>query len=747
MNGIFGEHAPAYWDRGLSVIPLTPRSKQPAAGLTSWTGYCDNLPRVQTRAEWIRLYGDQGIGLCLGTIVGGLKIGAVDVDDDRFVHAVEAILGGAPSAKVGKKGKTIFVAVPVGAKARSTSLRTHEKHGAVDILLSGKMTVLPPSIHPHTRLPYRWMGRPLVDLSIGELPVLDDQKLALMKTITGSEEAAILTTGQMTHDAGLRLAARLVAMGQTDEKIEELFRALLPAGYDGDSLEELPEWIESARRKGFDQPKDNHPGSGSPKKTISEMVVGSMIEAGGELFHDPGKRAYMSVPVEGGVRHLPISSSEAGLWITHSFYKATGKALSGRALEEVQNLLEAKARFDGATLPVHLRIGGDASTIVIDLGRDDGQVVIIKPNGWSVGHSPNAKMIRATGFGRLPQPIAGPTSPPLQHLKELLSLGDDAWVTLLAFLLICLRPKGPYMLLLVEGGQGSGKSFLCSVVKRIIDPNQVERARLPESERDLMIHAQDYFLLSFDNVSGLKNNISDLLCVLATGGGMATRALYTDNELFVFQSARPMVFNGIADYASRPDLLERAIPLRLPEMIEGQRRSEEELTAELDRILPDVLGALYTIVSSAMLRLPDIETPTGLRMADCARWLVAAEPAAGVPQGSFLRAVIAAQTETLVDRTENDPVVAQLFAAVANHPVECTVQQLLQAILPISGPFDRFFPTTPAALSRHLTRIKPGMDKIGLHVEFGKRSNKGRSVRVWIDGQEELPFKPPLPEY
>jgi hypothetical protein len=125
--------------------------------------------------------------------------------------------------------------------------------GLVDVLISGKQTVLPPSIHPDTGNPYLWIGKPLLEWETAELPRISADDINLLKAIVGSQEASQLTTGQTTHDAGLRLAAILVRHSESDEKLLDIFRALLPENYDGDSLKEAPGWIVSARRKGFDK--------------------------------------------------------------------------------------------------------------------------------------------------------------------------------------------------------------------------------------------------------------------------------------------------------------------------------------------------------------------------------------------------------------------------------------------------------------------------------------------------------------
>ena len=81
------------------------------------------------------------------------------------------------------------------------------------------------------------------------------------------------------------------------------------------------------------------------------------------------------------------------------------------------------------------------------------------------------------------------------------NLEEKNWVLLLAFLIICLKPTHPYMVLLLSGGHGSGKSKISELVKRIIDPNALEKFRLPKDEHTLAIQAAMARLLVYDNTS------------------------------------------------------------------------------------------------------------------------------------------------------------------------------------------------------------------------------------------------------
>ena len=80
-------------------------------------------------------------------------------------------------------------------------------------------------------------------------------------------------------------------------------------------------------------------------------------------------------------------------------------------------------------------------------------------------------------------------------------------------------------------------------------------------------------------------------CRLATGGGFGTRQLYTDQEEVLFAAMRPAMLNGIADVATRPDLLDRSLVVELPLIPEERRRTEREIWAEFAEEHPRVLGA------------------------------------------------------------------------------------------------------------------------------------------------------------
>src|SRR5262249_33123595 len=114
----------------------------------------------------------------------------------------------------------------------------------------------------------------------------------------------------------------------------------------------------------------------------------------------------------------------------------------------------------------------------------------------------------------------------------------------------------------------------------LIDPNAAPVRALSRQERELMIAANNGYLLAFDNLSGLPVWLSDALCRLASGGSFAVRQLYSDDEEVLFEAARPILLNGIEDVVSRPDLADRAMFLTLVPIGDGQRRLDGQLWRE-----------------------------------------------------------------------------------------------------------------------------------------------------------------------
>lgn len=239
----------------------------------------------------------------------------------------------------------------------------------------------------------------------------------------------------------------------------------------------------------------------------------------------------------------------------HVTYKRLYDFLRHPPLQALQDALEtisAKAQFDGKELPVFTRVAESYGYIYLDLGDSMWQAVEVRPSGWSIVSELPVRFRRSKGMMALPKPEHGGS---ISSLRRFVNVKEDDWVLFVSWLIAAFRPKGPYPILGLKGEQGSAKTTIGRVARQLIDPFMIDPFKAPmrtkpPNERDLMITASNSYLITLDNLSHLSPWLSDALCRLATGGGLATRQLYTDDEEIIFDAQRPTLLNGIEKEAS-----------------------------------------------------------------------------------------------------------------------------------------------------------------------------------------------------
>jgi hypothetical protein len=465
----------------------------------------------------------------------------------------------------------------------------------------------------------------------------DDEIIAKAKSAKGGAKFKELWDGGLAghksnSEADLALCNILAFWtGPDPARIDRLFRqsGLMRPKWDRDDYRDGTIATVLAGRTDFYRPAraELRNTTGKDKPTQAQLVVDLALAESIELFHDAEHKAYATVQIEDHRENHRIRSRSFGLWLRRLFHERFAKPVSSQPLQDAMNTLEGKAVFDGALHQVAVRLAGHGAAIYLDLGDSDWNAVKITAGGWEVISNPRAMFIRPRGMLALPMPVEGGS---IDELREFINIGnDDNWRMLVAFIVCALRTTGPYPLLVLHGEQGSAKSTLARMVRALLDPNTAPLRSEPKEPRDLMIGAANSWLLTLDNLSDIKPWLSDALCRLSTGGGFATRELFTDAEEVVFDAQRPIIITGIEQVAARPDLLDRSFPVNLPAIKEDQYRPEAELWAEFEQAKPHILGALLDAASCALRRIDKVKMDAVPRMADAAKWVTAAEPALG----------------------------------------------------------------------------------------------------------------------
>lgn len=241
MTTNFATLAPLYWAAGYSAIPLITGTKKPA--ISKWTGFCNNLPSEETQRAWLETHADAGIGLPLGREAWpGWTIAAIDIDVDALSRVPEAIIGNAPCKKRGKKGLTVFVKVCAGSKIKSGKIGKEAEEPAGDMLYK----VLPPSTHPDTGAPYEWIGKELLECTFEDFSEFEVKHLVWLNLVANAAETQVLAG---THEVARDLVWQLVRARCDEGTVERVILSLLPIGYAGNTLKELPGLISSAKEK------------------------------------------------------------------------------------------------------------------------------------------------------------------------------------------------------------------------------------------------------------------------------------------------------------------------------------------------------------------------------------------------------------------------------------------------------------------------------------------------------------------
>lgn len=457
-----------------------------------------------------------------------------------------------------------------------------------------------------------------------------------------------------------------------------------------------------------------------------------------ELFHGGGGEptAYATyAEVDGRHATAPIRSTIFKQHLANMYFVKHKKSPGAQAIGDAVLTLCGIAVNKGIEHATAVRIGRLNGTIYLDLVTDR-QVVEITAGGWRLVPAIECPIRFLQRNGMLPLPIPT-TGGKLDDLRDnILNLStDDDWLLIVGWLLQCLWPAGPFMILDIDGEAGSGKSFTSRLLRSLVDPSEAPLRRIPRDERDLMLQATNGWILAFDNLSGIPVVMSDALCSLATGGGLSCRRLYTDSEESLFSASRPVLINGVCDTATRSDLSDRCVRIRLPVLKDKYRRREEDLIADFEVIRPGVLGALLTAASRGLRDLGKAPTAGGPRMLDATCWIEACGSAVGWSSGTFTAAYQedrAAAAESVVESSNIGGLLLKIV-----RKAECwqgTAAALLEEVDAIATEKQRSlktWPTSAQAVAAALRRLAPALRGCGIEVtEPGGRTGHSNS-RIW----------------
>ena len=474
---------------------------------------------------------------------------------------------------------------------------------------------------------------------------------------------------------------------------------------------------------------------GDKQDSAAAELIELVMDKGSLFFDTIADKAFVSVDMAGVEHTLAINSKAFVEWLSFTYYthtkegNAIGKSASESAIKQASFALSGIAKHDGENERVYLRVADYNGGHYLFIGDESRQVIEVLPTGWRITSSTPVKFWMPGAMQPLPIPQVGGD---LSRLWEFVNIPEHDRLLVLAWLLEAMRAETPKPILALCGTQGSAKSSTQNKLRQLIDNNAVNLRAAPKSIEDVFVSAGCNWLASFENLSHLTPAMQDALCTLATGGGFASRTLYTNSEETIIEVKRPVIVNSIPSVITAQDLTDRAISIELPRIA---YREESEINAAWELAKPSILGGLLDLFVKTLALMPKVKLVNPSRMADFTRLGEAMAQALGQPAGTFDLMYKANRAESIGRALEASPVAVAVRDMVEAHTglsmlvFSGTMKNLLER-LELHKQESHSWPRSPRGLGDVLRRQQPALSSLGIDIDISKPGRQGVTVEI-----------------
>jgi hypothetical protein len=325
---------------------------------------------------------------------------------------------------------------------------------------------------------------------------------------------------------------------------------------------------------------------------------------------------------------------------------------------------------------------------------------------------------------------------------DLLNVKDKDTILLLKCYIVSLYiPEIAKPILMIHGEQGSAKSTFQELIKMVVDPSIIKTLSFPRDINALIQKLSHNYIAYFDNISEIKDWISDELCRAVTGSGFSKRELFTNDEDIIYTFKRCIGFNGINLGATKSDLLDRGIIIQLERIDKKNRVKIENIWNKLEELKPQLLGYIFHILVKVLQfkkQYGEIQLPNGFnRMADFEEYAEVISRCMGYPKNEFIRVYqdnIGIQIDEAIEANLLSTAVLKFIMDTTDNLWEGTATTLLEELniiaennLKINIKNNSSWVKSSNQLSRRLNEIKSNLREKGIVIERHK-DNKGNKI-------------------
>ena len=427
---------------------------------------------------------------------------------------------------------------------------------------------------------------------------------------------------------------------------------------------------------------------------------------------------------------LFLGSTQCVQWLKSTYFEYSGKIHSNDLYKNALGMIIAQSITNEISIQkIYNRIAFVSDEIFYNLCNDDYEIVKITTDGYSIikNDIDNPLFRRKSSPRNQPIPKKSKNRNPLNELIKLLRIPIENKQLFKIHLTSFFLEEIPIPIMIIHGEQGSAKSTITSTVKRIVDPDPMNRASMPDSIDDMNIHFFNRYLTNFDNISYIDHKNSDNMCKGITGNIHNKRELYSDDGEVVLNIKCRLILNGVTPNVEYPDLMDRSIFYENKYIPKSERITEKEFNNKIDELLPYLLDQIFQTLSKSLKIYDSIKSEiTKLeRMADFTVFGECISQSLGYEKLSFIEAYSNNLKSNSLNSNESWPVINIILdiARKEGKDFEITVDDMYKKItnyayennINTKSQFSKF-PRDQKALSMQIVRLSPAFRNFGYDI-------------------------------
>jgi hypothetical protein len=477
------------------------------------------------------------------------------------------------------------------------------------------------------------------------------------------------------------------------------------------------------------EPEEGRRQSDTNAQRLAEHVAKS------GLFMDDRGRAFAEI---GGL-NVPIRGKAYLNHLTLEYHGLFNGLIGTEVLSKVLRYLEAQASRSGERRTLFNRVARRPDgALLLDTGDPKGTIIEVTARGWGVSTELKSPFSRYGHQVALPQPVRGGDVTLLyRHINV---QAEEQRILLVAWLIATLVEPMPHPILMIHGDPGAAKTTTARLLRRLVDPSEIEPMTLPRKADELKRILDRNYMLIIDNLSHLGRDHSDLLCQAVTGGGSTNRELYSNDEDVIFKFRRALILTAIGVPTRALDLLDRMVFVEASRITEAGRRTEESILRDFNADAPRILGGMLDVLSAAMALKERFELLQKPRMADFSHWGAAIAHAMGSSAERFISAYANNRSWQAHDLITDSVIGAALLSVMAStdgfHGTATQLAEDLRGRMRGQGPL------TARAVGEWLNKNAAQVAELGFNVERYKSAGGNRERMIRITRTASVPVVP-----